>query len=134
MKHKFLTLALAAIMALSMASMASAAWSSRTALDIPGWNSSKISDVYAIKTTDDSQCTFETFSNEAWGLYGVDGRLVNSENQSRSNWVRNMHTGSTLHAATTAVKNHYYWAELSTDALEPNEITVSFRFSPDFES
>ena len=121
-------------MIFSLTVAASAAWSSDTVLDVPGWNGSAISSNSATKTTNDSQCTFQTYSNQAWGLFGVDGRLLNSDNAPRSSWVRDMHTGSTLHAATTAVVNHYYWAELSTDMLEPNTISVSFRFSPDFYS
>lgn len=133
MKKQFLPLTLGIVMALSLSIAASAAWSSNTVLDIPGWNGSKTSTVSATKSSDDSQCTFHTYTNEAGGLFGVDGRLVNSNGVSRSNWVRNMDDNSTLYAATTAAKNHYYWAQLSTDALEPNEITISFKFSPDYE-
>lgn len=133
MKKRILAMVVGTIMVVSTAIVASAAWSSDTVLDVPAWNGSATSKVSATKTTDASECTFRTYTNEASGLYGVDGRLVNSDGKSRSNWVRNMDDGSTLHAATTAVKNHNYYAQLSTDALEPNEITVSFKFSPDYE-
>ena len=134
MKKRLISLSLGIVMVLSLTVAASAAWSADTVLDVPGWNGSKTSSNYATKTTEDNQCTFHTYSNEAGGLYGVDGRLLNSNNDPRSSCVRNMDDGSTLHASTTAVKNHYYYAQLSTDLLEPNTITVSFKFSPDFES
>lgn len=140
MKKRLVTLILSAVMVLSLTISANAAWSRSYVLDIPGGNASKDTlteygpeSGYAVKSTDEGKCTFETFENQAWGLFGVDGRLINSEYTPRSSWVRNMHTGSVLHAATTAVKNYKYWAELSTDLLEPSTISVSFRFSPDYE-
>lgn len=132
MKRKLLTMLLGVVMIFSLTVAVNAAWSTDTVLDIPAFNGSAVSTNSALKTTNDSQGTFQVYSNEAWGLYGVDGRLLNSDGAVRSSWVRDMHSGSILHAPTTAVINHYYWAELSTDALEINEITVSFRFSPDF--
>ncbi|MEG0596624.1 MAG: hypothetical protein RR502_01140 [Oscillospiraceae bacterium] len=133
MKKRLLVMVTGMALIFSMALAASAAWSSDTVLDVPGWNGNATSSVSAAKSRSDSQCTFQTYENQAWGLYGVDGRLLNSDGVARSSWARDMHTGTTLHAATTAVSGHYYWAQLSTDLLEPNTISVSFRFSPDNE-
>lgn len=131
MKRKLLTVLLGIVMIFSLTVAASASWSAKLTLDVPGWNGSKISKTYATKTTDDEICAFHTYTNTAVDPFGVDGRLVNSEDAPRSNWVRNMPAGSTLTAGTSATKGYWYYAELSTDFLEPNTISVSFKFNPD---
>lgn len=117
---------------LALACSASAAWSDYETLSVPGWDGSKIGSKYALKESDDTQCTFYASENQAWGLYGVDGRLVQDQ-EPYSSWARDMHSGVTCRAACTAVKGEEYQAQLSTDKLEPNTIKVKFKFSPDYE-
>ena len=135
MKKRITLLMLSVVLVLAMAVTASAEWSKKITANVPNFNGSYFTPATerTTKSTDDTQCTFQTYSNQAKWPFGVDGRIVNSNHDARSDWVRNMYSNTTLYAPCWATKNYYAYAELSTDLLEPQWITVSFRCSPDSE-
>ena len=118
MKKRLFGLVLVVVLAVSLACTGSAAWSRQIAMQVPGM-------------TTDSLCSFHSYSNTATGAWGIDARLINSEYVARSDWARNLHTGTTVHATTSAVKNYNYYAELSSDVLEFTTVHISFAFSAD---
>ncbi len=137
MKKRLFGLVLVVVLAVSLACTGSAAWSRQIAMQVPGMNASVNtrddagSPIYVTKQTTDSLCSFHSYSNTATGAWGIDARLINSEYVARSDWARNLHTGTTVHATTSAVKNYNYYAELSSDVLEFTTVHISFAFSAD---
>ena len=78
MKRRLWAIILSATIVLASAIVASAGWYTPTTLIVPGFNGSAFTSNYATKTSTSTQCTFDTYYNQAWGLFGVDGRLLNS--------------------------------------------------------
>lgn len=62
-----------------------------------------------------------------------DGRLVNSENEPRSSWARNLDVGKTYHVDENSdiAMNHYYYCEVSSDLLTSGDTDVTISFSAD---
>lgn len=62
-----------------------------------------------------------------------DARLVNSENEARSSWARNLDVGKTYHVSenSSIATNHYYYCEVSSDLLTSGDTDVTIYFSAD---
>lgn len=122
------------VMACSVTCLAAGVWSSNVVMDVPGLNGSQNTrdiptPVHVDKNTDDTKCTFSTITTLA--TTGTDGRLINSNYESRSAWARDLDAGSVRTATTTAEKGHWYYAEISSDLLQLSKFSIKFKFSPD---
>lgn len=62
-----------------------------------------------------------------------DARLVNSDNEARSSWARNLDVGKTYHVSenSSIATNHYYYCEVSSDLLTSGDTDVTIYFSAD---
>lgn len=111
-------------------------WSANAALSIPGFNQSRNTrdhanpQVSATKISADTVCSF--YVNSVANSITPDGRLINSDYESRSAWARNLAPNNPVYrAATTAEKGHYYYAEISSDLAQILTSSINFKFSPD---
>lgn len=125
---------LCVIMACSVTCYASGNWSNEVVMTVPGFNGSANSrdipeKISVKKISNDTKCTFYTITTLA--STGTDGRLINSNYESRSAWARDLDTGSTRTATTTAKSGYVYYAELSSDFLQLTSFSIKFQFSPD---
>jgi hypothetical protein len=106
-----------------------ASWSSEITLTLPAFNGSSTSSSAVLKTTNDTTCSFYTSS--VTGNATPDARLLNSNGESRSNWARNLSTGTYSYATTTASKGYGYYAQVSSDLTQITNQSIRFKFSPD---
>lgn len=104
-------------------------------LTVPGLNKSVSTKSleeggFVFKASDDAKCTFHTIANEEGA--GADGRLINSKNEKRSAWARDLLT-DTIRTANTegATKGYLYYAQISSDLLAFSNFDITFSFSPD---
>lgn len=107
-------------------------YSSELTLTVPGFNfsaSTLPADDFVIKCTNENLCTFQAiaFSTDA----GADARLLNSNNQPRSSWARDLSIDSVKTANTTATRGYFYYAQISSDLLQLQSFDITFKFSPD---
>lgn len=125
---------LCVVMACSVTCLASGVWSSQVVMSVPGLNGSANTKdipvpIHTDKISEDKKCTFKTYTTLA--STGADGRLINSDYESRSAWARNLDEGTTRYATTTAASGHYYYAEISSDLIQLTKFSIKFQFSPD---
>ena len=109
---------------------ATGTWSSDT-VTVPGTNGSGFSATYNTKLTSvktaSFHCTKKTHDRN------FDARLVNSDNEARSSWARNLDVGKTYHVSenSSIATNHYYYCEVSSDLLTSGDTDVTIYFSAD---
>lgn len=108
-------------------------YSSEVTLEVPGLNgtvSTRSINESVFKASQDTKCTFYTVNNKT--AAGADARLINSLNESRSAWARDLLTGTTRKANTNgATKGYLYYAQISSDLVEIHSFNLTFKFSPD---
>lgn len=114
---------------------AAGSWSSEVTLTVPGLNASVNTKedatvaTYIKKATDGTTCSFYTAA--VTGNLYPDARIINSNLDSRSNWARNLSTGTYKYATTTAKNGYRCYAEVSSDLAQVNTQSIRFKFSPD---
>lgn len=118
------------ILMLSMCCAVSAAgtWSSQIVLSVPPLNGS-VYGPFKAKVSNDTKAKFYSYSNSA--TLGMDGRVVNSNNDSRSDWARGLYSGNTYVVDTTAANGYEYKPEISSDITQVTTGTINFKWSPD---
>jgi uncharacterized membrane protein len=104
-------------------------WTSDTVY-VPGNNGSNTTTNNNVKQEAGLTASFKATSKSPNN--NVDARLINSNNESRSAWARNLPVNVVVHAAETSdtTIGYQYRAEVSTDLLSP-AVTVGLDFSAD---
>lgn len=109
---------------------ATGTWSNET-VTVPGGNGSGYTSTYNLKKTSTKMASFHcTYKSHDRGF---DARLINSENESRSGWARNLDVNKTYHVQESSeiATNHYYYCEVSSDLFTSGDTDVTIYFSAD---
>lgn len=102
-------------------------WTTDT-ITVPGNNGDGFSTKSNTKSTSVMTASFMATARTR----DADARLVNSNHESRSAWVRDLQKDTLLHAAENNCEmNHYYWCQISSDLLQFGDATYTIKFSAD---
>lgn len=115
--------------AANVAPLASATWTKGCEVYVPSWNRSGYTQEHNVKRTVTLTASFKATSKDP--DKGIDARLINSNNEARSQWARDLPVDQICRAAETGAEVGYeYRAELSSDIFSP-AVTVYLDFSAD---
>ncbi len=129
---KFITTALAIVFVVATFMLsASAYWSDSYKITYNGGESTYTMDEdipYVPKMSEDAYAEFQGAYITSWAK--PQARLVNSQKQSRSGWVKL--DGDAIFSTTdvSAVINHYYYAEIEGAWNQVGEDSMRFRYNP----
>lgn len=113
----------------NVAPLAAATWTEDCEVYVPGWNGSGYTKNTMLKRTVTLTASFKATSKQPNNF--VDARLINSNNEARSQWARDLPVGKICYAAENGAKVGYeYRAELSSDLIS-TAFTVHLDFSAD---
>jgi hypothetical protein len=115
----------------SSLSMASGVYTAYETQTLPGFNTSIYSGNTSEKTTSSDPCA--VYVKTLTGNSQCDIRLVNSNGDARSDWMRNLATGvdktATCYSPTAVGYN--YQMEVSSDWNQFSDQDITFKFSSD---
>ncbi|MBY6037166.1 hypothetical protein KUV80_10895 [Fictibacillus nanhaiensis] len=82
-----------------------------------------------MKETNNTTVSFQASSMTMWS--DPDARIVNSNNEKRSDWVEVKNTSDTFTAGNNIGEpNYYYYAQVKPDATQSGTDTIKLRFNP----
>lgn len=107
---------------------ATGSWSSES-VSVPGTNGSVYTSDVNVKQTKTKRASFKvTERSEKWDL---DARLINSDNDSRSSWARDLPTDQKVTVGSSASKGYEYGCEISSDLRTWGSCTATIKWSAD---
>ena len=106
----------------------SASWSSQINVTPPPWGGTVLVEEGVVKET--NSAAFSVKGIKEHNTFDPYARLVNSNEEERSDWVPIRQGEINTSNSNTGVKNYIYYTIAGSNNLEPNSNLISYSFDP----